>query len=552
MPRDVSSNAESAPRGRLVRSKPYKAAPPEDTVRSIRSRLMGLGLTFIEQALPGESGRCSYRLCMVNDASGEPVFQTMGKGRTDAYARASAYGEMIERIQNLALYMMLVYSSEPETDDAVPPAPFRYFPDEKILTGEELRQGTGLLARSDLAPDDLPGRTALGVPFWNVFGARAEYLPFRAFQVIVGSNGMCSGNTPSEALVHGICEVFERHVLKQLILSPCTPPEIPLDWFLGHEILRDLLHLAAAKGYDIRVKDCSLGLRLPVLGLLIRDGTGRYAFHLGADPSPVTALERCFTEMCQGGQILFLDAAEIVDDPAPGHLTEFWKTQLHLNIRCYEGHWPHAVLQPGPDGVFAGFDHPVSASDEQDLDYVLGIVRDAGWELLVRDNSFLGFPAYHVYVPGVGEMANAVDDSFVRQYLSFDRQIHVLTQPVGATLAQREAAVQAMERYAAAAPSRRFQAADYLLYCPCHPWIHLSLPDLRELLLSQRVAATAVPPCFHCDTCPSAGSCHFPLLSAVWKRLKQTMISSGLTQDDLRRLAPTSQPPAPEGKGRMP
>ena len=241
----------------------------------------------------------------------------MGKGRTDSYAKASAYGEMIERIQNLAFYMMLVYPSEPETGFSVRNRPFKYYPDEKALMGEELRRGIVRLSRNDPSPYDfLLAKPAIGVPFWNVFSACTEHLPFRALQVIVGSNGMCSGNTPAEALIHGICEVLERHVLKQLFLSPRSPPDVPFEFFAGHGMHEDLNRLAESNNYSVHVKDCSLGLRLPVIGLLIRDRHEGYAFGLGADPSPVTALERCFTEMCQGGRLRFKKPATLGAPPA--------------------------------------------------------------------------------------------------------------------------------------------------------------------------------------------------------------------------------------------
>lgn len=524
----------------LARLKPYKAAAPEDTVFKLRARLASLGLAFVEEAIYGEEGSFSYCLRLVDDNRGEPVFQTMGKGRTGAYARASAYGEMVERLQNLAFYMMLMYPSEPEAGGPVRDVPFKYYPDEKGLVGEELRRGIGHLFRNDPTSDDfLPAEPAIGVPFWSVFGARSEYLPFRALQVIVGSNGMCSGNTLAEALLHGICEVFERKVLKQLSLSPCSPPDVPLELFASHDIHEDLNRLAKRNGYEVHVKDCSLGLRLPVVGLLIQDGSGRYAFHLGADPSPVTALERCLTEMCQGGRILFKNAGELEDTSGDVPVSEFWKSQLHLNIRSYEGHWPPAILRQEPDYPFGGFQHPVSASDEDDLKYVLGIVEDAGWDLLVRDNSFLGFPSYHVYIPGVSEMTNALDDAFVERYLDFDRQVHVVTNAAGATLVQRERAVRAMERYAHVAPSRQFRAGDYLTYYPQHPLALLSQSALQEFLLQPVLLARKLdlPACFDCASCRWVGRCNYPFISSVCNRLKQAMAASTWTQNNLRDVA---------------
>jgi len=322
--------------GGLARIKPYKAVAPEQTVAEIRKRLSRLGLSFVEEAIRGESGCFSSCLQLMGAIDDEIVFQTMGKGRSSGYAKASAYGEMLERIQNLAFYMMLLYPTRPEAEGVQRAPLFDYFPDERILTDKEKRRGMDRLACDRSTSDELlQSGTVIGVPFRNIFESRDEYLPFRAFQVIVGSNGMCSGNTPAEAIIHGLCEVFERYVLKRLFLWPTAVPEIPLDWFAGHAIHGDLLRLAAERGCQVQIKDCAMGYRLPVIGLLIRDGEAmRYAFHLGADPSPVTALERCFTEMCQGGRIRFKDAGELSTLSDTAGLSAFWQTQLHLNIRC--------------------------------------------------------------------------------------------------------------------------------------------------------------------------------------------------------------------------
>jgi hypothetical protein len=343
-------------------------------------------------------------------------------------------------------------------------------------------------------------------------------------QVIVGSNGMCSGNTPAEALIHGICEVFERHVLKQLFLSPCSPPDVPLEFFSGHDIHKDLKRLAESNEYRVHVKDCSLGLRLPVIGLLIRDRYEGYAFHLGADASPVTALERCFTEMCQGGRILFKDAGDLKGASGDVRNSEFWSTQLHLNIRSYEGHWPPAILRQESDYSFGGFEHPESLSDEHDLGYLLDILRNAGWDLLIRNKSFLGFPSYHVYIPGIGEITNALNNAFAKQHLAFDRLVHVLTNPAGATHAQREAAVRAMDRYAAVAPSRQFCAADYFMHYRQHPLAGMPQAALQHFLLQP--FPPDLPACFGCASCRCASRCNYPFISAVWNQLKQAMNSS--------------------------
>jgi ribosomal protein S12 methylthiotransferase accessory factor len=518
---------------RLARLKPYKAARPEDTVSEIRARLMNLEMSFVEKAIHSEEGCFSYCLQLVDNSRGEPVFQTMGKGRTDAFARASAYGEMIERVQNLAFYIMLVYPSEPESKNLLHKAHFQYYPDEKYIAGEELHRSAARLFRNDTQPNGWAWEgPVIGVPFWDIFGARAEYIPYRAFQAVVGSNGMCSGNTMAEALIHGICEVFERYVLKQIFLSPFIPPDVPLDIFAGHDIYENMMRLAIGNGYGVQVKDCSLRLRLPVLGLLIRDGSGRYAFHLGSDPSPVTALERCFTEMCQSGSIIFMDSSGLEGVSGDVWDSEFWKTQLHLNIRSYEGHWPPEILNREPSRAFQGFEHPVSHSDDDDLEYLLRIIRDAGWEMFVRDNSFLGFPSYQVYIPGIGEMTNVLDNAFVWRHLGFDRFLHVLANPAGATQAQRRELLGAMTEYETVAPSRLFRAADWFLYYPGHPLAAMSQADFRDFLAQPALTEFAVPSCFECSDCRHLDRCSYDFISKIWNRLKQVMKPGAWTRNN--------------------
>ena len=54
--------------------------------------------------------------------------------------------------------------------------------------------------------------------------------------------------------------------------------------------------------------------------------------------------------------------------------------------------------------AFSGFEHPVARSDDEDLAYVVGKVNELGFDMYVRDVSYLGFPSYHVYIPGMSEV----------------------------------------------------------------------------------------------------------------------------------------------------
>ena len=47
---------------------------------------------------------------------------------------------------------------------------------------------------------------------------------------------MCAGNTPYEAILQGINEIFERYVLQKLYLEKITPPVYSPDYFKGTAI----------------------------------------------------------------------------------------------------------------------------------------------------------------------------------------------------------------------------------------------------------------------------------------------------------------------------
>ena len=46
-------------------------------------------------------------------------------------------------------------------------------------------------------------------------------------QLLCGTTGLCAGNTPEEAMLQGLMEVFERYAVKKLYQYGLTPPEIP-------------------------------------------------------------------------------------------------------------------------------------------------------------------------------------------------------------------------------------------------------------------------------------------------------------------------------------
>jgi len=400
--------------------KPYKAASPQNTIYRIRTILHNLGIFTIEEHLRSEGMYYSCRVFIDNDDVKRFDIGTNGKGMSAEYALASAYAELMERIENRMLIYATKYASKifrhynKELNVGyIPELNFRYFPDEtfKEISPEELweyclRFLPNVARHGKRKIDDMKQYKMYFADFYNANKGVVEHLPYHLLRLAASSTGLCAGNIPEEAILQGLNEIFERYVLQQIYLQQLTPPSIPFEMFDGTEIAGRLKRLQIEKGWAIELKDCSLGKGFPVLGLLIIDRTNnRYAFRLGADLSPVIALQRCFTEAFQGA-----DSSERYLRPI--QLDDDWdiRTEHNQSVVNGMGQFPHQLFCSEYSWDFNGFQLQEQTSHREDLYYIQQWLETNGYTLYIRDNSFLGFPAYHLFIPGLSEIDAALYD----------------------------------------------------------------------------------------------------------------------------------------------
>jgi ribosomal protein S12 methylthiotransferase accessory factor len=103
-----------------------------------------------------------------------------------------------------------------------------------------------------------------------------------------GSNGMCAGNTPEEAVVQGISEVLERHVNLEILKKQIVPPTIPAEYIAGHlpQLAAIIEEIEQKSGFKLTFKDCSLGQGSCHRAVCHRPATQRYLLSSGAHPAP--------------------------------------------------------------------------------------------------------------------------------------------------------------------------------------------------------------------------------------------------------------------------
>lgn len=417
----------------IRRIKAYKSEDPEVTIGRARKILASLGIDASESVRHNKtSNTYSAVLRITNRGLAGLALGTNGKGFTESYALASAYGEFFERLQNNRLIPVsqLKFATARQLSSSPDPSMLKsrleseglildhqYAPDELYLSNSELaascddtiRKMFNLGNEIDLHAflDDISEKKENPcLPFYSVFDDDIRNLPIRIVLKMCATNGMCAGNTPAEALIQGISEIFERFALRTIYTENITPPTIPESCFDNSDVLNRLCSMARDSGIHVTIKDCSLGIGLPVIGLLLTNiTTGRYAFHLGADPSPVTALERCLSELFQGSDL----NVQRRFHPIPKKNGTIKKnsalqTAYYATLVMGDGIWPSSILSSTESYQFNGFRHLESLSDENDLQFMLDTIKKQGWRVYVRDSTFLSFPAYHVLIPGISEV----------------------------------------------------------------------------------------------------------------------------------------------------
>ncbi|MDD3213378.1 MAG: YcaO-like family protein [Eubacteriales bacterium] len=430
----------------IRRDKAYKTLPPLETINHAREILNQCDLFTLEQHYRfSATGVACCRVWLGDEDVAELQVGTNGKGMNARYALASAYGELLERLQNGALFPMRQRRFAMQEPVATTPERFRrtmaeqgaellfqFAPDERWLTPAEAAEACGDVVAEmfGIAERDVPellarvveGEKTPCVPFYSVAEKRTRLLPMELLWSVCGTNGMCAGNTPREALIQGVSEILERYAIRLLYEENTPPPIVPPSVFAGTEILKRLEAMREA-GMEYEIRDCAMGRNLPVIGLRLIRQDGTQAFHLGADPSPITALERCLTELFQGrpednerryhaggiGRKPGADADHTQKAHYYGHFTE--------SVSSGFGAWPDCVSEPGEP--FAGFAHPISESDEDDFDYLMRLLNGLGRRLFVRDNANLGFPAYIAFIPGLSEIDFVFDMPRMNDLLSW-------------------------------------------------------------------------------------------------------------------------------------
>lgn len=395
----------------------YKADRPENTIKRIRDILSRYGIET-ECITFGKEGVSYSARVSVKISDSHLNIGTNGKGLTKEYAVASAYGELMERLCNKALTFVTKYSSRQflEKNRELEylkhnSLDFRYFPDEyyETISAEKLHRCMAELMPNYSFPADWASEEKFDmpfIPFRDYFRNKVQSLPYDLIRLAAGSTGLCAGNTIEEAILQGINEIFERYVLQRIYIDQPSLPTISLDRFENTCIGERIRILEEHTRWRFIVKDCSLGKGFPVIGLMIiDDANGKFTFRLGADLSDEIALQRCFTEIFQGNNV---DNSSFLPISVPEKINA--KQEYENNVINGRGYYPETIFIEDNHAYDCSLKPLSGNSIENSLSNVLDWLKIRKYDLYIRDNSFLGFPVYHLYIPGLSDVNNLLSD----------------------------------------------------------------------------------------------------------------------------------------------
>ena len=322
-----------------------------------------------------------------------------GKGVLSEASIASALGEYIERLQTNNFFI----------DFHLPNR--KYYPDEvafefggEYLNAElkEIYDPTGELGDEDLVDfnSDYSDKV-VALPFVKNSTKEKTYIPINVLSNLYVSNGLATGNTPLEAQVQALSEIFERYAKMEIIKNGYSLPAFPQEVVESFPRLHKDVEALRALGYVVEVLDASLGGKLPVTAIsFINPKTSALFVSFGAHPILEVSLERTMTELMQGRSLENLDSFETPTFDMSVVADSF---NLESHFVDSNGKLGFSFLSSKKSFELAEFAYN-GKNTQDEHEFLMDILNNMNKESYLREYDYLGFYSCQMIVPGMSEV----------------------------------------------------------------------------------------------------------------------------------------------------
>lgn len=415
----------------------FKDTQPDRTVERIQAILNNLGIEIDEFWNNSGIDNCHS----LNIKTKGSALYANGKGITKEFARASAYGEFMERLQSgLFLYKYQSINRDPDMHLHT------FAPDAKYMTEQELIENGewmdqiieaygGGLTRQKLAQQckmyACSNDKILTIPYYSLFEDKYVYLPTGFVEQMYSANGCCVGNTRQEAWVHALSEIMERRGSVALLTGGKAARRIPDHVLQRYPTAQKIIDQIKANGkYDIAVFDTSVNKTHPIVtARIINKETHTYVVNTGSDPVFEIALHRTLTELFQGKNITNFAShhngavLNTINDLPLSHnvlnLLETGNGQFTIDFFTDEN----------TEDTFEEFPNNSNKTNAELLSGLLSMYRKLDKPVYVRNYSYLGFPCYKFVIPGFSESRGLRLTEPFQEYTSADCAAMTLRSP---------------------------------------------------------------------------------------------------------------------------
>lgn len=390
---------------------------PSRTVEQIKNILGELGVETDHHYMDTDTKSCFSSRVVLRGPLAD-VIGTNGKGITPEFCLASAYAELLERIQNRA-FPYLTHPRDYEQWQAQMgavgkgvAADIHRISDDIPENGSYVRcmiqqlvetGGFPILYFGEQTVRKLIDNEYLYYPMYDVANRRYVNLPTLFIKLFTHSNGMAAGNTIEEAVVQACSEIIERLAQTEIMENKLSLPDVPNSVIDRYPFVRRIIdEINAGDKYDYYMKDCSLGRGLPVICSIVVDKQNQsLGVRFGCHPSMGIAMERSLTEAFQGRRIENFAATSRIT-----FQHGIVKNRINLldTKKTGNGWYSPELLMTPPTHPFFDWDAGSAKSNGELAVELVDMLQNSGFPVYIQDVSFLGFPSVFVVAQGASEL----------------------------------------------------------------------------------------------------------------------------------------------------
>lgn len=374
-----------------------KTAPLEESIAKMQKVLESVGskTTISEQKHPLQN---CYSVNLSSVEAPNHIYSN-GKGILSEASIASALGEYIERLQTNNFF----------SDFYLPNR--KHYPDEAVfefggdfLTAElfSIYDPQGELSDEDLVDYNSDYMDKIvSLAFKRVSDKKNVYFPVNILNNLYVSNGLATGNTPKEAQIQSLSEIYERYAKLQIIRNGYALPKFPDEILNSFKRVSSDLQKLRELGYIVEVLDASLGGKFPVTAIsLINPKNSTLFVSFGAHPILEVSLERTMTELMQGRDLKSLDTFEIPTFDMSIVADSF---NLESHFVDSNGKLGFGFLSSKKSFEFTPWRYDGEGIDDE-FDFLAGIAEKMDKEIYLREYNYLGFYSCQMLIPGISEV----------------------------------------------------------------------------------------------------------------------------------------------------